>query len=583
MTEATLMDALHLAGYRPREVTPELLREGEAALAQAASQPLDLLIRWLKARRDCARVHEAAKELKGILDGLLAAETLLCRCEGVVQTARGPRALVLWQGRELRELSIHPEIAVATVAALEPWQWVEVEAKEHVVVGVLADAAAFLRAQGDVVELRAFESRAAGLVRVAHTGGREEVVRLARPLQAASLVPCDRLVLSRDAPGWAIARAQPATGTSRFEQPIEDVQLLPEEIAGVDDVLGPLLEQIELRLLRSDLQNTFALEPLHGVLLWSLQAGTGKTLVTRALATFLHRAGKARGFETVLYVVKPNALKSMWHGEDARLVREDLCGAIAARQRQPREQPLLQLVVMDEIDALGRRAGGHDGTVAWSGAHNDAIQALLVELDGMTRTSAATRAQVLWLGLTNRPDAVDPALKRPGRFGDLVLEMPPLTVAAAEAIMAVYARNGMPCFVDGATRTDLSLDEIRQRLLRPALQRVFGAVVLRYGTDAERAVDVAAGSIMSAVRYREAMSLAKAYAARRGLVGEGLAALGADDVFAGLVEQACAAARELEADRLTLERCLRVRGRIHRVDVVSRDDVAWDRDLRQPA
>lgn len=578
MNQAVLQ-ALSVAGYQRRELTPDLASECDAALAEVATDPLPLLTRWLKARRECGQAATAARQLKQILDGLLQAEALLCKCEGVVHTGRGARALVVWQGRELRELPIHPDVAVDDVAGLEPWHWVEVDVKEHVVIGVLRDDAAFTRAHGDVVEVRQWESRADGTVRVAHGGGREEVVRLAPALRAHAVAPLDRLVLSREAPGWAIARTQRLGVHSRFEQEIAAVELEPHEIAGVDDVLTPLLEQVELRLLRPDLRADFGLEALHGVLLWSLQAGTGKTLLTRALATFLRRAGQARGFDVVLYVVKPNELKSMWHGEDARLVREELCGAIAARQAVPREQPLLQLVVMDEIDALGRRAGGHDGVQSHSSAHNDAIQALLVELDGLTRASAANRAQVLWLGLTNRPDAVDPALKRPGRFGDLVLEMPSLTPAAAEAIMAVYAPAGLPCWLDGAVRTDLGADEIGRRLLRPAVQRVFAAVVLRYSTDSERSVEVTAGAILSAVRYREAMSLAKTRAARRRLHGKGVAALGFDDVFEGLVAQACAAGRELEADRLTLERCLRVRGRILRVELVPADDLAWQRDL----
>jgi SpoVK/Ycf46/Vps4 family AAA+-type ATPase len=186
---------------------------------------------------------------------------------------------------------------------------------------------------------------------------------------------------------------------------------------------------------------------------------------------------------------------------------------------------------------------------------------------------------VLWLALTNRPDAVDPALKRPGRFGDLVLEMPPLTVEAAAKIMAVYAPRGLPWWIAGEVRSDLGDAALAAAVLLPALGAVFDAVVLRYATEPQRSVEVTAGVLLSAVHFREAMSQAKLRAARRRGSGQGVAAVGVDDVVAGLVDQACAAARQMEADWPSLQRCLRVRGRIQRVDLVAPDDVAWRRDL----
>lgn len=580
MSTPVILHALLTAGYDRRQLTAELVREAEAMHEAAKVDALPLVARALRAKHDCALAADAAAKLKGLLDELLAGESMLCRCEGLRHTPDGPRALVAWQGRELRELPIHPGVDLSLLMGLEPWHWVRVHAKEHVVIGVSTDPDDFTRAHGEVVEFKDWQDREAGLLRVTQLGGQEQVVRLAPSLGQQAPQPLDRLVLCRDTPSWAIARADRQAARSRFEQAIENVRVPLEQVVGVDEVLGRLLEAIELRLLRRHRSPGLGLEPLHGVLLWSLQAGAGKTLISRALATWLANAATAHDFDLVLYVVKPNELKSMFHGEDARLVREDLCGAIRARQRVIRERRLLQLVVMDELDALGRRAGGHDGSPLLSSAHNDAIQALLAEMDGMVQGAASPPADVLWVGLTNRPDAVDLALKRPGRFGDLVLEMPPLTPPSAEAIMAAYAPPDMPCWLDGAVRTDVGADELRARLLRPVVRALFDTVVLRYSTDSARGVEVTAGAILAAVRYREAMSVAKMAAARRGLHGDGAEAVSADDVHEGLVAEAAAAARELEADHLTLQRCLRVRGRVLHVELVAEEELAWRRDLR---
>jgi ATP-dependent 26S proteasome regulatory subunit len=579
MSPQELIPILLTAGLDRRQITQELVAEAGALLTAAKTDPAPLLVRFLRARTDCKLSADAAKKLKELLDGLLNGQALLCKCEGVVPSASGPRALVAWQGRELRELPIHGDVDVAALAALEPWQWVKVHAKEQIVIGVCADADAFARSHGEVVEFKDWHDRDARLVRVAQLGGQEQIVRLARSLSALQPQPRDQLVLCREAPAWAIARCARASARSRFEQPLASLRVALDQVVGVDDVLGTLCEQIELRLLQQDYA-CFGLEPLHGVLLWSLQAGAGKTLLTRALLTWLGTLAPARGFELVVYVVKPNELKSMFHGEDARLVRDELCGPILTRQQEPRTQRLLQVVVMDELDALGRRAGGDDATPLLSGAHNDAIQALLAEMDGLLHAPASPPAHVLWIGLTNRPDAVDLALKRPGRFGDKVLEMPALTAASAEAIMAAYAPPALPCWLDGVVRDDVSALELRARLLRPALEAIFDTVVLRYTTDTARGVEVTAGAIMAAVRYREAMTLAKTAAARRGLLGEGIAAVAGEDVLDGLVAEATAAARELEADRLSLQRCLHVRGRVLHVDLVPRDELLACRDLR---
>jgi SpoVK/Ycf46/Vps4 family AAA+-type ATPase len=267
-------------------------------------------------------------------------------------------------------------------------------------------------------------------------------------------------------------------------------------------------------------------------------------------------------------------------------VRKELFAPLASRAAA-RTRRLVQLLVFDEVESLGRRTGGDDPHSAGSTAANDVVQALLSELDGVVQREddpGRPPAQLLVVGLTNRPDLLDEALKRPGRFGDLVLEMPALTRAAAEQILALYARaESVPWLLDGEARTGVEADVVRTRVLEPALAQVFDAVVLRYSTDGRANVAVTAGEAMSSVHFVQALESAKSRAARRELEGVGVAAVRVEDVVDALVDQALAAARQMDADRAMLARQLRVQGRILRVEHVAEDALRLSRFVRNSA
>ena len=220
------------------------------------------------------------------------------------------------------------------------------------------------------------------------------------------------------------------------------------------------------------------------------------------------------------------------------------------------------------------------GSQPSSPAHNDAVQALLTEMDGMIQQGSGTNgdgstqpAHVLWVGLTNRPDMLDDALKRPGRFG-LSIEIPNTTKDGAEGILAVHARgDSVPWYVGGAPRTGLGEDEVRAQFLRPAVARVFDQVVLRCQTDNRQHVDVTAGEVLSGAHYEAAINGAKRLAALRALCEEGVPAIGFEDVLASLADQAISAAKQMQADRQMLVRQLQITARITRVDAVSREEL----------
>jgi SpoVK/Ycf46/Vps4 family AAA+-type ATPase len=280
------------------------------------------------------------------------------------------------------------------------------------------------------------------------------------------------------------------------------------------------------------------------------------------------------GFDVVLYFVPPNATKNMFHGEDARIVREDLWGAIRARQAQPRQRGLFQFVVFDEVDSLGRRADANEAIT--SSAQSDALEALLSEMDGLIQTGPGDGppAYVLVGGMTNLPERVDEALKRPGRLGDLDLEMPAIDLQGAEDILAIYAQGDrLPWYVGGEIHTDLDAQQVRLQVLRPALASVFPQTVLRYSTDSQRRIDVTAGEILAGVHFKEAMTRAKKRAALRQVQGVGVPAVGFDDVVEELAAVAQSTARQMASDKKMLIRQLRLRVPVVAIDVVPREEL----------
>ncbi len=558
--------------------TPDVVENPDYGVAQV----MEARKQAVAAETRCKRTATAALELERILKGLLDSSILLCRVERLyLEGEAGPRA-VCHIGGQLQELRIHPDVSIAELQSLNSWEFAAVNPKEMVIVGAVRDPEFHVLAQGAVVEFRSYHDEARGLVRVRRRGEDEAVVTLSPSLRAKKLTPGASLVLQRGDERFAIDLAQAETGQSTFEMPIEQIQTRLSDLAGLDKVLEIFVEDI-LLWADGEIRDQFTLKPLRGVVLYSFMPGMGKTASLRGLVWWLHELGKEKGFDVALHVVKPNSLKNMFHGEDARNVRE-LCRAIRARQNSPRTRPLYQIVVLDEVESLGKRAGGDDGAGYTSAAQNDIVQSLLVELDGLEQecqNGDNPPGHVLWVGLTNRLDLLDDALKLPGRFCDRVEEMPAPNMEMAEGVLSVHARGKVPWYLDGKVQSGLPETAILSRILRPALARIFGETVLRYSTDGRQSLPVTAGQIISNAHYAESVNAAKRSAATRCRLGVGIPAVCFDDVLASLLEKARSCAEQMAADRQMLARQLRIGVRVARVDLVPRDELDVHRFLRE--
>ena len=186
-----------------------------------------------------------------------------------------------------------------------------------------------------------------------------------------------------------------------------------EDVGGLDQPKRLLKEALEWPLKYKDLFDAGGIKPMKGILLTG-PPGCGKTLLAQASAS---------ATRVNFISVKGPALLSKFIGESERGVREIFR---KAKQAAP------CLVFFDEIDALVPRRGSGESD---AGVSERVVGQFLAELDGVEKLNG-----VLVLAATNRPDMIDPALLRPGRF-DVTVEIPLPNEAERLAILQVQARG----------------------------------------------------------------------------------------------------------------------------------------------
>ncbi len=186
-----------------------------------------------------------------------------------------------------------------------------------------------------------------------------------------------------------------------------------QDIGGLEQVKDELAEAIEWPLKHADLFTQADVQPPKGILLYG-PPGTGKTMIAKAVAT---------NSEANFISVKGPELLSKWVGESEKGVREIFR---KARQAAP------CVVFFDELDAIAPRRGGSEGD---SHVTERVISQMLTEMDGLEDLKG-----VVVIGATNRPDIIDEALLRPGRF-DRILEVPVPDKEARRQILQIHAKK----------------------------------------------------------------------------------------------------------------------------------------------
>ncbi len=191
-----------------------------------------------------------------------------------------------------------------------------------------------------------------------------------------------------------------------------------KDVGGLEKVKQELIEAVEWPLKYPGAFTKMGIKPPRGILLYG-PPGTGKTLLAKAVAN---------ESEANFIQVKGPELLSMWVGKSEEGVRKVF---ERARQVAP------CVIFFDEIDALAGRRGLEAGTRVTEQVLNQ----LLAEMDGLEELQ-----NVIIIGATNRPDMLDPAILRPGRFDRTLLVGPPEKEGRLE-ILKIHTRN-MPLAKD---------------------------------------------------------------------------------------------------------------------------------------
>ena len=195
---------------------------------------------------------------------------------------------------------------------------------------------------------------------------------------------------------------------------IEKPNIKYSDLGGLDEQIREIRDAIELSLEKPESFEKFGIQPPKGVLLTG-PPGTGKTMLAKAVASHTNA--------TFLGLVG-SELAQKYIGEGGRMVRELFS---LARKKSP------CIIFIDEIDAIGSKR--LDSSTSGDREVQRTLMQLLSELDGFESLE-----NVKVIAATNRPELLDKALLRPGRF-DKIVDIPLPDIEGREAIFNVHARK----------------------------------------------------------------------------------------------------------------------------------------------
>ena len=267
----------------------------------------------------------------------------------------------------------------------------------------------------------------ADLAALAREAAMNCLARLVPELELGNPIPTEileRMRVTLEDFNQAMREVEPS---AMREVMVEIPRVTWEDVGGLDEIKRQLKEMVELPLERPESFRRMGIKPAKGIFLYG-PPGTGKTLIAKAVANESNAN---------FISIKGPEIMSKWVGESEKAVRRVFK---KAKQVSP------AIVFLDELDSIApRRGSGGDSNVT-----ERVVNQLLTSMDGLEDL-----ARVTVIAATNRPDIVDPAMMRPGRFDRLVL-VPIPDIEARRSILSIHSRD-MPL------AEDVDLESVVQR------------------------------------------------------------------------------------------------------------------------
>ena len=214
-----------------------------------------------------------------------------------------------------------------------------------------------------------------------------------------------------------IVKISPSTEITIMSEPVPEMEMPSrttyEDIGGLDDAIKRIREMVELPLKHPEIFQRLGIDPPKGVLLHGPPGG-GKTLLARAVAN---------ESDANFYSINGPEIMSKFYGESEARMR---------KMFEDAEKNSPSILFIDEIDAIAPKRGDVTGEV-----ERRVVAQLLASMDGLKG-----RGHIIVIGATNRPEAIDPALRRPGRF-DREIEIGIPDAKGRLEIIQIHTR-GMP-------------------------------------------------------------------------------------------------------------------------------------------
>lgn len=368
-------------------------------------------------------------------------------------------------------------------------------------------------------------SRSIGDGRIVLRSHDQELVLLEKPaLRAAGLKPGDGVRFNRAA-GMALEKIAPSKGEGYFLESTPSDSFL--DVGGLENEIDQLKRLLTLHVFHAEIAGKYRLPAKRSVLLVG-PPGNGKTKVARATSNWL--AGLSPSGRSHFINIKPGQLNSMWYGQTEERYREIFR---IARDAAATDAGVPVVMFWDEVDAIGGTRG--------ESAHrldDRMLNCFMAELNGLEE-----RGNIVVMAATNRLDALDPALLRPGRLGDLILHFPQPRSKAAWAILARHLPPEIPYAADGenpAAAREALLDLAVAHLFADTSETELARLMLRDGKHRlVRASDLVSGAHLESIA-QSAMERACVRETEGGPGGVGVA-----DIDAAICDFLAAAARAL--------------------------------------